>query len=509
VKNKVLPTTVDGLKEVILQKDVQIGHLERENVALKDLIVLLRRKKFAPQSEQVSQEQLGLFNEMEQESIVEELPEDQNENSQEEMKGAKDTPKKDRRPRIPEGLPRETVVIDLKDHEKFCPHDGSPLQEMEPEISEKLKIIPAKVTVIQTIRKKYACPCCDEGMKTAPVPTSLLPKTMASASLIAYILIAKFMDHLPLYRQEGIFARVGLLLSRQTMARWLIEVYLKLMPLYNLLQERMLERDYMQMDETRTLVLNEEGKKATSKSYMWVRHTPGKNPIILYDYAPTRSGSVPLELLQGFKGYLQVDGYDGYANACVTYQLMRLGCNDHCRRKFHDAFKTSNGKGVGKKGLIYYKKLYEIEEKIKDKTPEERYAARQKESKKILDEMKLWIDDIRKKTTPNSIAGKAINYAYNEWQYLIRYLDDGKLEISNILIENKIRPFALGRKNWLFSSSVEGAQASAMYYSLIETAKANGLEPFDYLSKVLENLPHAKTLEDFERLLPFKGQFLA
>ena len=293
------------------------------------------------------------------------------------------------------------------------------------------------------------------------------------------------------------------------MARWLIKVSNQVVPIYNLLQELLLESNYIQFDETTTQVLKEDGKKATSKSYMWVRHKPGDNPIILYDYSPSRSGQVPVELLEGFKGFVQTDGYDGYNPACEKYNLIRLGCWDHCRRKFFDASKTNSGKSIGKKGLVYIKKLYKIEDKIKNLSVEEKTRIRQAEALPIATEFKSWIDDLRGKITPKSHGGKAVNYAYNEWKYLSVYLEHGELNISNAWVENAIRPFCIGKKNWLFSASVEGAKASAMFYSLIETAKANDLEPFDYFNKMLEKLPHAKSLEDYERLLPLKGKFLA
>jgi transposase len=240
---------------------------------------------------------------------------------------------------------------------------------------------------------------------------------------------------------------------------------------------------------------------------MWLRLAPGENPIVLYDYAPTRAGSVPIELLEGFSGALQIDGCDGYAPACEKYNLKRLGCMDHCRRKFFDASKTSTGKNVGTKGVKFFKKLYKIEEQIEKMSMDERNQIRQEKSIPLLKDIKDWIDDVRSKITPSSVAGKAINYAYNEWKYLERYVDDPQYNISNIWIENAVRPFALGRKNWLFCASVDGAKASAMYFSLIETAKKNGFEPFDYLSKMLEKLPAAKTVDDFEKLLPLRDSF--
>lgn len=506
-----LPDDVYRLKQMVLDLQRTVLSHEKRHATdtaqithLQDLVNLLQKKKYAPQSEIVSSEQLGLFNEVE--DLIHTPPAEDDEVDEEEDDSASSDKKvkKKRRPRLPENLPREEVTIDLDAKDKICPHDGSTLEKIGEEVSEKLEIVPAKVFVRRTIRHKYACPCCDEGMKTASAPVSLLPKTMASASLIAFIIISKFVDGVPFYRQEALFKRIGALLNRGTMARWLIEVAEKLMPLYNLLQDHLLSRDYLQMDETIVQVLKEDGKKATSKSYMWVRYAAGINPIVLYDYAPTRSGQVPIELLEGFKGYLQVDGYDGYSQVCEKNKLTRLGCMDHARRKFMDAFKTSGSKDIGKRGLTYFKLLYKIEEDIEGRSPEEKYRIRQEKSKSILAEMKEWVDEKKAKVPPQSVGGKALSYFGNEYPYLVGYLEDGKLNISNCGVENKIRPFAIGRKNWLFSDSVDGAKASAMFYSLIETCKANGDNPFDWLMKVLEKLPYAETVEDFESLLPFQ-----
>jgi len=511
MKENELPNDIYRLKQMLLERNKIIAEHEQRlaaNVAqithLQDLINLLQKKNYAPQSEAVSSEQLGLFNEVE--GLIHTPPGDNEETDEEEddSVSSDNKVKKKRRPRLPENLPREEVVIDLDEKDKICPHDGARLEKIGEEVSEKLEIVPAKVFVRKTIRPKYACPCCDEGMKTAPAPGSLLPKTMASASVIAFIIICKFVDGVPLYRQEALFKRIGAFLNRGTMARWLIEVAERLMPLYNLLQDLLLSQDYLGMDETTVQVLKEEGKKATSKSYMWVRYATGANPIVLYDYAPSRSGQVPLELLEGFKGHLQVDGYDGYSQVCEQNKLTRLGCMDHARRKFVEAFKTSGSKDIGKRGLTYFKLLYKIEEDIEGRSREEKYRIRQEKSKSVLEEMKGWVDEKKVKVPPKSVGGKALGYFINEYPYLVGFLEDGRFNISNCGVENKIRPFAIGRKNWLFSDSVDGAKASAMFYSLIETAKANNVEPFDWLKNVLEKLPHAETVEDYESLLPFK-----
>lgn len=488
MKETDLPNDIEELKKLVLK-------LSGEVIGLKDTILYLQRKKFGPQSEKSKDpNQSNLFNELE--DIIE------NNDSEEKETITYERKKKAGRKGITEELPRVEEIHDLSEEEKVG------MKYIGDEICEKLEITPAKVFVRRIIRRRYA-PIGDGSFKVAPGPLELLPKTMASASLLAYIITSKYCDALPLYRQEKIFERVHAELSRQTMANWLIKLSDKLIPLYNLLQELALSSPYLQMDETRIQVLKEKGKKPSSKSFMWVRFRPGDSPIVLFDYSPTRSGEVPIKLLEGFKGYLQVDGYDGYARVCELYQLIRVGCWDHCRRKFYDALKSSNGKGIGKKAIDQIKRIYKIEEEIRHLSPEEKKQIRNEKSKPLLIKFKEWIDELRSKLTPSSIAGKAVNYAFNEWSYLIRYLDDGQINISNAWVENAIRPFCIGRKNWMFSNSVQGAEASAMFYSLVETAKQNGLEPFEYLSKMLDKLPHAQTVEDFERLLPLKGQFLA
>lgn len=424
MKIEELPNDINELKKLFIK---EIDSKEREISQLKDTILLLQRKKFGPSSE-ASKDQLMLFNELEDVVDTEEGDEDEEITYKRKKRG--------KRSPLPPELPRVEEVIDLTDEEK----EG--MKCIGEEATEKLEITPAKVFVRRIVRKKYApIEGGDETIKIAPVPAELLPKSMASASLMAYIITAKYCDALPLYRQEHIFKRISAEITRQSMARWLIKVSDQLVPLYNLLQEKLLTNTYIQMDETTVQVLKEDGKKATSKSYMWVRHAPGEQPILLFDYAPRRAGTVPLELLDGFKGYLQVDGYDGYSSACEQYKLDRLGCWDHCRRKFFEASKTSNGKGIGKKGIDRIKKLYKIEDKIRHLSPEEKKNIRKEKSLPLLEEFKSWIDGLRGKITPESRAGKAITYACNEWNYLVRYVEDGRLNISNAWVENAIRPF--------------------------------------------------------------------
>jgi transposase len=434
-----------------------------------------------------------MFDEVETESLLSEV--------EESIKVPEHERKRGKRLKLPENLPRKDVIIDIEN--KICPKDGEELKCIGEEISEKLEIIPAKVRVIRTIRKKYACPACD-FMNEALAPLEMIPKSNASSSVLAYIATTKYVDALPLYRQEAIFKRVGLELSRQTMARWMIQVGDKITTLVTLLREELLKSSYMHMDETVVQVLKEDGKKAETNSYMWVQARSGPKPIILFHYAKNRSGNHAHEILEDYRGALQVDGYNGYASVIEKNGLTRLGCWAHARRKFHDAFLSSAGKSIGKQGLVFFKKIYEIEEEIKGTTYANRFLVRLIRSHPIIKDFEFWIKEQSEKVNPESIAGKALKYVRNEWQYLLNCFCSGDFKIDNNYIESHIRPFTIGRKNWMFSVKAEGATASANIYSLIETAKANGLDPFEYLNLVFDKLPKAQTEKDFLELLPVK-----
>lgn len=469
------------------------ARLKNEIQGLNDLVALLRRKQFGKSSEKVPAEQLGMFDEVEVEALNPEPEEPES------IVVPSHERKRGKRLKLPEHLPRVEVVIDIDN--KICPEDGEELKCIGEEVSEKLEIIPAKVRVIRTIRKKYACPSC-ELMKEAPAPLEMIPKSNASASILAYIATAKYVDALPLYRQETIFNRVGIDIPRQTMARWMIQVGEKITPLITLLREELLKSSYLHMDETIVQVLKEDGKKAETNSYMWVQARSGPNPITLFHYAKNRSADHAKTLLGDYRGSLQVDGYDGYAPVIQRNEITRLGCWAHARRKFFDAFKSSSGQGVGKQGLAFIKKLYEIEETIQGSAYDHRFYIRLTRSRPIIKEFEEWLEEQSKKLNPESLAGKAVKYSRNEWQYLVNCFCSGEFKIDNNYIESHIRPFTIGRKNWMFSVKPEGAVASANIYSLVETAKANGIEPFDYLKMVFEKLPNAKTEKDFLDLLP-------
>lgn len=495
---------IQNKEELIQSKDTELRERDRQIGFLHEALRLARMARFAAKSEKLPSGQSELFNEAET-NVLTAAPEEEP-NSIEVPAHRRNRPV--RKP-LPDHLPREERVIDLPEEEKVCGKDNSPLKEIGADISEQLDIVPAKMKVIRTIRKKYACPFCEETVKTAALPEKILPKSNATPGLLAHIAVSKYVDALPLYRLEQIFKRDGIDIPRNTMASWMIALSDRLAPVYNLMEEDLLGADYVCCDETRVQVLKEAGKSPQSLSYMWVRsrHGPGVSPIVLFDYDPTRSGEVPHRLLKDFKGYLQVDGYGGYDGVCKSEEVIRVGCMAHVRRKFFEAHKAS-GKSGGEanKILQMIQKLYGIEEQIRDKSALERKEAREKAGP-ILDGIKEWLDAGQNRYPPQGLMGKAVSYAQNQWPHIMRYVENGKLAIDNNFTENRIRPFAVGRKNWLFSDSVAGAKASAMIYSILQTARGNGLEPYAYMRHLLAELPKCQTAKQIEYLLPHKIDF--
>lgn len=406
-------------------------------------------------------------------------------------------------------LPRVQIHLPLSDEEK-----AGASKVFYTKVKEELDIVPAQARVLEYWQEKavFEDDAGESYIVAAARSAHPLGKCIASTALLAYILVSKYADALPLYRLEGIIKRYGGSISRTTMANWVIRLDDVFKPLMNLMREHQLEGDYLQADETRLQVLKETGKVATSDKWMWlIRGGPPDQPVVLFEYDASRSGEVPARLLAGFQGILQADGYSGYNPICRENEITRIGCMDHCRRKFVEASKAApskkgKGKGVVSKADIAIGKigkLYRIETKIKDLDPDQKQAMRQKLSKPVLDDLKEWLDKNVTRVPKDSLTRTAMNYMLNQWAYLIHYCEDGRLHISNALAENAIRPFAVGRRNWLFSDTPRGARASATCFSLVETAKANGLEPYEYLSHVLENIAAADTLEKLEALLPW------
>jgi len=509
-----LPNNTSELKNIIHSLTISYRDIEKEKQIkqaridfLEERIRLLQKELFGRKTEKqpkVDQKQLLLFNEAddpEQDDLPEKI-----------TVPAHTRKKRGRRP-LPAEIPRVEVVLDIPEDEKVC-GCGCELSPIGEDTSEKLEIIPAKVLVIQYIRKKYACKNCegveDDGptVKIAPLPPQIIPKSIATPGLLAHIIVSKFEDALPFYRQEKILRRMGIDLPRSTLCNWAVKVADKIEPIMSLLHDEIRSGPLINIDETPVQVLKEPDRSNTSKSYMWVyRGGDPDHPVLIYQYHPTRSGQVPLSFLKEYRGYVQTDGYSGYDALGQKDGIELLGCWAHARRKFAEVINARSGKkkkGVADKAMNVIGSLYHIEKQARENNlgPDAVYRLRQEKAKPILEKFHNWLllkSDI---TPPQGLLGKAINYTLKYWDRLIRYIDDGRLRPDNNLAENAIRPFVIGRKNWLFSGSPNGAKASSALYSLVETAKANGLKPYEYLRYLLEKLPYAETTEDYKKLLP-------
>jgi len=488
----------ERLKALLAEQKQSLTDKEQRIQTLEELIRYFKHQKFSASSEKSSTDQLGLFNEAEE--IAQNDTDD--ENPSVDVKAHQRTSKP--RVAIPPHLPREVIEYDLAESEKVCPHDQTPLVGLGTEDHEQLDIIPAKVKVIQHRRHKYICPCCQNYHVTAKKPKQPIEKSIATPGLLAYVATQKYCDALPLYRQADIFKRSEILLDRTNLSNWMIRCGELVQPLINLIQERILQQPVVHMDETTVQVLKEPDKFAQSKSYMWLMASFGQHSMVFYHYSPTRQQEVPKQLLNDEVQTLMVDGYQGYQLACDQYRITRLGCWAHARRKFVDAQKIQPKGKTGKadQAIAFIQNLYRIEKSIKEKTVEERYRFRQAEAKPIIEKMHKWLQKSLTHSPPQSKLGEALIYLNNQWPRLVCYLEDGRYPVDNNLAENSIRPFTIGRKNWLFSNSQAGAKASANLYSLVETAKANQLNPYEYLREIFTRLPNAETVEDIEALLP-------
>ncbi len=508
--SKQLPDDPQELKNLLLlerelsaQKDARIDHLSQQYQQILEQFRLAQQRQFS-QSSEVSLDQLGLFNETEQTVEADDLEAEQETISY--------TRRKPKRKPLPKDLPRETIVHDIADADKTCDCCGHELHCMGEDKSEQLEFIPASIKVIEHVRLKYSCRQCEQqgtrvDIKIAPVPPAPIPKSIATASLLSQIITSKYQYALPLYRQEQMFKQYGIELSRKTMADWMIRCSELLVPIYQRLKTIQLQQTVMNADETPLKVIHED----KSRCYMWVYCTGSDSPpdknvakdpppnIVLYDYQNSRAGRCARDYLDGYQGYLQVDGYAGYALTDATL----VGCFAHARRKFIEVQRAQVKGKTGKAdwAISHIRKLYRIESEIKEKASAEKQTRRQAKSKPLLDQFKAWLDKSALQVPPKSAIGKAIAYSLGQWSKLERYIEDGNLQIDNNRAERAIKPFVIGRKNWLFSNTANGAQASAMLYSLIETAKANGLTPFDYLRHLLEEMPRDPV--DIERLLPW------
>jgi transposase len=416
---------------------------------------------------------------------------------------------------LADSLPRVDVHHDLTDAQKTCAC-GHQLTRIGEDISEKLVMIPAQVWVDRHHHAKFACKHC-QGLSDESKPAviraqgepDLIARSIVSASLLAHIWTAKFCDHLPFYRQEVGFARIGAEISRQNMVNWTMTVSGELEPLMDLIETQIREGPLINMDETPVKVLRMPHTGKEGQGYMWLARGGTKNrKAVRYRFAPGRGSQHAKAILGNFRGYLQTDAFSAYDVVAQDSQIIQVGCWAHARRKFMDAEKAAPSNHT-KDALGRIRKLYELEKTCREHakkqglTDEEFHEYRRSVLVPFLEALKDWMDATAAATLPSGATGKAFAYTAGQWDKLERYLEHPWMTPDNNLAENAIRPFVLGRKNWLFHGNEEGAEASCRVYTLIETAKMNGLEPWAYLKDLLEKLPAVRISGDWESLLPW------
>ena len=507
--NEMLNGYLNQAQVWVAESKAQVVQAQGRVDLLLEQIVLARRRMFGASSEQ-SDGQGHLFNEAEalalgstEEQDLAVIPEVKDPATPKTPADRK-TPRGKRAP-LPTKLERVDVLHDVPESERLCPC-GTPMVVIGQDVSEQLDIVTMQIRVLRHVRLRYGCPDSAHPPVTAKLPAQPLPKSNASADFLAMMLTVKYVDGLPLTRFSKVLDRHKAPVPPQTLARWAIGASQLILPLLNLARDALFEGSLLHIDETVVQVLKEKDKTPTSTSYMWVQTggPPGK-PVVIFDYDPSRSAEVPVRLLPGYRGYLMADGYKGYNKLANTEGIERLACWAHARRRFVDASRVQpKGKrGLANEAIGLIGVLYGIERDCEDATNEERFLVRQKRSVPALAAIYAWMQRTLPQVTPKSALGTALSYMRDQWSMLVRYPERGDLPIDNNRCENAIRPFVLGRKAWLFSDTVAGAKASAVIYSLIETAKANGLEPYHWLRQVLRELPAAKTVEAIEALLPW------
>jgi transposase len=486
--------------------------LEAENRWLKEQFLLARRKQFGTSSERTMADATQcemLFNEAEatadtvsEEALVEKITYTRKRKTV------------GHRQEMLADLPMETREYRLAEDEQICCCCGGQMHEMSTETRNELDIIPAQVKVIRHVRYVYSCRHCERNEIETPIvrasaPAPLIEKSLASASALSYIMGMKFVEAMPLYRQEKHFERMGVELPRALLSNWTLLGGEMLMPIYSRMKEKLIRLPILHADETTLSVLKEEGRRAQSKSYVWL-YRSGRDgpPIVLFEYQRTREGEHPRRFLTGFAGHLHVDGYAGYQGMSG---VRLVGCWGHARRKFVEARailpkdRQNEAGHLVNVGLGYINRLFEIEREMHDVSSDERKAGRGQKSKPVVEEFKVWVDTQSLRVLPKSLLGQAIAYCQSQWAKLIVFLEDGRLELDNNRSERSIKPFVIGRKNWLFANTPRGAKTSAVIYSIVETAKENGLNPSEYLRYVFERLPEipAQNTDAIDLLLPW------
>ena len=487
---------VERSRREVAHKQALIDKLTHENAVLK-------RLKFAAQSEKFTTEQRSLLDETFDSDLAEvgrEMKRLGVDVDAADDKAGKKTP---RRAALPPHLPRRDVHHEPESTVCGC---GCQMQRIGEDVAEKLDYEPGVFTVERHVRGKWACRCC-ERLIQAPVPAHVIDKGIPTASLLAQVLVAKFLDHMPLYRQEAVFERAGHVIARSTLAQWVGECGAQLQPLVHALADELRRHAVLHADETPVAMLK-PGNGKTHRAYMWSYCTTSSNPTkaVVFEFSETRSGENVSEFLRlgkadAWQGTLVTDGFSGY-HATTTQGVTSAQCMAHARRKFHELY-ISHGSDVARQALRFYQVLFRIEREIEEQTAQERRRTRQRKSRRVLALFRRWLLAQRQLVPPGSATMKAIDYSLKRWTALTRFVEDADVPISNNWVENHIRPIALGRSNWLFAGSLRAGQRAAAVMSLLHSARINGHEPYAYLRDVLDRLP-TQPASRVEELLPHR-----
>jgi transposase len=511
-----------ALADALRQKDALTGELRvlrTERDLLQEQLNRFKRQLFAAKNEASTTEQKDLFfNEAESLGAQAAPAAEETEDDTVDVPAHKRA-KRGRKPLDP-ALPREVVRYELPEDQRVCPHDGAVLREIGVEASEQLDIVPQQVRVIRHERVKYACPCCDGSIRLAARPAQIIPKGLFTESALAWISTSKYLDGLPLYRQAALLGRFGGTdVSRNTVAGSIVRVGQATQPVVNLLRDELLDSPLIFGDETELQVLKEPGRAAQAKSYMWAQMTDGSGkdgrgpPIRLFAYSPSRSTKTALQLYAGTRegAVLMTDGYDVYDAIAQQHRLVHLGCWTHCRRYFIEALqalpKDQRGpEQLPSRFIALIGQLYHVEAQARRDgvDAQELGRRRQVHSVAVLKDIGALLLANLHAVLPKSLLGQALHYLAAQWPKLKRYVEDGRYSIDNNAQENAIRPFCVGRRNWLFADSVAGAHASANLYSLLQTCQVNGIDGYRYLRALFIALPSAKTADDYAALLPWR-----
>jgi transposase len=484
----------------VAEKDGEIRFKDARNAQLTHEIAVLKRLKFAARSEKYDLEQQSLLDETVDADIAA---------IEIELAALSSQPKtereasKPRRAPLPANLPRVEIRHEPESGSCAC---GCELKRIGEDVSEKLDYTPGVFTVERHVRGKWVCAKC-ETLIQAPVPAQIIDKGIPTAGLLAQVLVSKYGDHVPLYRQERIFERAGFAIPRSTLGQWIGECGVQLQPLVDALKSQILMRSVLHADETPVAMLS-PGKGKTQRAYLWT-YTPGAFEdlkAVVYDFADSRAGEHARAFLGAWRGQLLCDDYTGY-KALFAQGVIELGCMAHARRKFFDLHATNKSE-IAQTALEYIGQLYDIEREVRELTPHERLAIRQERARPLADALHQWMTYQRARVSEGSAIAKALDYSLRRWLALTRYLDDPQVPIDNNWCENQIRPIAVGKKNWLFAGSLRAGKRAAAIMSLVQSAKLNGHDPYAYLRDVLARLPSHPAAR-IDELLPHQWRSTA